>query len=102
MDFFDLNLEYLGSYDIQSKLLTSFSSGTTKFTDWIKVISPLTRKNFMTDYPNTEEGKMAFETDLKRMLEFSEMIRLGLITGSIDVTINNYAYSMLSYLSLNF
>lgn len=56
----------------------------------------------MVAYPNTVAGKMSFENDLKRILEFTEMINLGLITGSIDVTINNYAYSILTYMNLNF
>ena len=67
----------------------------------MKELQPKKPKSREQPWRETHNHNYYFENDVKRILEYTEMIRLGLITNSLDVTLNNYAYSMLTFLKLN-
>lgn len=64
--------------------------GNYQFKTMEKVLLAICQKNIF-DYDNTDAGRLQFEQDMKRLLEFTEMISLGAIYGYNDIVVNSYA-----------
>jgi hypothetical protein len=51
---------------------------------------------------SSNEPQREFDGDMKRLLEFSELVSLDAIAGASDITISDYVSKINQYLKFNF
>lgn len=90
LDFFDINLNYIGSYSFIPNTLNGISIGGYSFNSFDKIVFTIAQRSIM-DYTNDNFGKTFFEQDIKRLLELTELITLGGVFGSNSIVYSNFA-----------
>lgn len=101
IDFFDGSLNYLGSQDLKASALNQMLKlGQPKFSQANAIITSIWLK--ATNGYTSADDKEEFDADMKRLLEFSELVALDAILGASDLTISDYIGKINQYLRFNF
>ena len=103
-DYFDTNLDFIGSEDMMAPggaLSLPGTMGTLQYGDISSLLQGILQKSF-TGYSDPVNSKNEFDKDMKRLLEISEYIALGGVNGVVNLMVNSFMGQFVSYLKINF